>query len=266
MVSEEIRKRVGDELDRIERDEDVRILYACESGSRAWGFPSRDSDYDVRFLYLHPARWYLRVRPGRDVIERPIDDELDVSGWDLKKALGLLRKSNPPLLEWLQSPIVYREQREPMERIRALASEYYSPSACFYHYFHMAERNHREYLRGDEVWLKKYFYVLRPVLACRWIERGLGTVPTVFAELIDRVAPPGPFRVELDRLLERKRSGDELDRGPRIPAISDFIDAEMARLSAVPPPPARRTDWEPLDAAFSDCLRTTFGGASSRAT
>ena len=101
--------QIGDELNRLAEDEDVCILYACESGSRAWGFESTDSDYDVRFLYLHPPHWYLRVCPGRDVIERPIDDQLDISGWDLRKALQLLRKSNPPLLEWLRSPIIYRE-------------------------------------------------------------------------------------------------------------------------------------------------------------
>ena len=98
-------------LNAVEKDEGVKILYACESGSRAWGFPSRDSDYDVRFVYVHPAEWYLSIdlEKKRDVIERPITDQIDLNGWDLRKALGLYRKSNPPLLEWLNSPIVYWE-------------------------------------------------------------------------------------------------------------------------------------------------------------
>lgn len=104
-----IRERIIAEINVIERANDVRVLYACESGSRGWGFASPDSDYDVRFLYVHPLDWYLRVEPQRDVIEKPISDELDVSGWELRKALQLLHRSNPTLLEWLNSPVVYRE-------------------------------------------------------------------------------------------------------------------------------------------------------------
>ena len=142
----------------IERTEGVRLLYACESGSRAWGFASTDSDYDVRFLYLRPREWYLSidVERRRDVIERPIDGLLDINGWDLRKALGLFRKSNPPLLEWLHSPIVYLDRHGVAERLRALLEQYYSPTACFHHYYHMAKGNYREYLKGEEVKLKKY--------------------------------------------------------------------------------------------------------------
>ena len=105
-----MKSRILSHLREIETTENVRIVYACESGSRAWGFPSADSDYDVRFLYVHPLEWYLSVDVKRDVIERPLQGGLDISGWDLKKALQLFRKSNPPLLEWLGSPIVYLEQ------------------------------------------------------------------------------------------------------------------------------------------------------------
>ena len=108
----DVRTQIEAELERIERERGVCVIYACESGSRAWGFESSDSDYDVRFIYVHPTEWYLRVVSGSDTIERPIEGLLDVSGWDLKKALQLLRKSNPPLLEWLQSPIVYHERSQ----------------------------------------------------------------------------------------------------------------------------------------------------------
>jgi uncharacterized protein len=97
-------------LSDIEKTHQVKIIYSCESGSRAWGFPSADSDYDVRFLYLHPVDWYLSIEDKRDVIEVPIKNKLDITGWDLRKALQLFRKSNPPLLEWLGSPIVYWER------------------------------------------------------------------------------------------------------------------------------------------------------------
>src|ERR1700739_4004605 len=111
MNSFNVQQRVLAELAQVERDQEVQVLYACESGSRAWGFASRDSDYDARFLYVHPREWYLSVEDRRDVIERPLEDDLDVSGWELRKALRLLRKSNPPLLEWLKSPVVYRQDR-----------------------------------------------------------------------------------------------------------------------------------------------------------
>src|SRR6201990_2789542 len=107
MHNNDVHQRVRDALAQVEAERHVRVLYACESGSRAWGFASRDSDYDVRFLYVHEPDWYLSVQDRRDVIEEPLSDELDVSGWELRKALRLLRKSNPPLLEWLKSPFVY---------------------------------------------------------------------------------------------------------------------------------------------------------------
>lgn len=254
-----VKQRIDAELDRLAEAEDVRILYACESGSRAWGFESADSDYDVRFLYLHPANWYLRVFPGRDVIERLVDDQLDFSGWDLRKALQLLRKSNPPLLEWLRSPIVYREMPSAVSIIRNMVSDYYSPAACYYHYLHMAEGNYREYLLGEEVWIKKYFYVLRPVLACLWIERGHGTVPMEFAALVEHVVEDRSVALAIRELLARKREGDELDRGPRIPAVSEFLDAEIARLSAKKAPPSKPTTVEPLDRAFLSCIAEVYG-------
>ena len=105
-----MRKSIIESIQSIEKDEHVVAFYVCESGSRAWGFPSSDSDYDVRFLYMHPVDWYLSIEPKRDVIEKPIDNQLDINGWVLKKALSLFRKSNPPLLEWLGSPIIYQEK------------------------------------------------------------------------------------------------------------------------------------------------------------
>eukprot|EP01031_Cornospumella_fuschlensis_P048321 gene48321-59178_t len=112
-----MRERVLEELHRVERERNVTVLYACESGSRAWGFASSDSEYDVRFVYVEQPDWYLQVREPRDVIERPLDDELDVSGWELRKALRLLRNSNPTLLEWLDSPLVYRQDEAASARL-----------------------------------------------------------------------------------------------------------------------------------------------------
>ncbi|RYD77115.1 MAG: nucleotidyltransferase, partial [Verrucomicrobiaceae bacterium] len=133
-VSNEMVSRVREELKRVESERKLRVLYACESGSRAWGFASQNSDYDVRFLYVHERDWYLSVEDRRDVIEEALPGDLDVSGWELRKALRLLQKSNPPLLEWLKSPIVYAHDPQFVSEFNALADEFYSPKRCFAHY------------------------------------------------------------------------------------------------------------------------------------
>lgn len=133
----------------------MRILLAVESGSRAWGFASPDSDYDVRFIYVRPQNEYLRLDPHRDVIELPIDDVLDINGWDMYKTLQLLHKSNPTLFEWFSSPIVYLET-DFAERFRGIMNSYFSTKRGLLHYLSMAEKNYRNYLRGDMVRAKKY--------------------------------------------------------------------------------------------------------------
>ncbi|UVI31126.1 nucleotidyltransferase domain-containing protein [Paenibacillus spongiae] len=230
----DVQARIKQELSAIEAQEGVRILYACESGSRAWGFPSRDSDYDVRFIYIRPVDWYLSIFERRDVIERPIDDMLDINGWDLRKALNLFRKSNPPLLEWLQSPICYAEPYSAAEQIRALSAETFSPKSCMHHYLHMARGNYREYLQGDLVKIKKYFYVLRPVLACAWISER-GTMPPIaFETLVREMLPPQTALMgAIDDLLVRKRAGVELDLGPRIGIINEYVERKMAEYEQI---------------------------------
>ncbi len=255
----DLQEQIQTELERIEREKEVCIVYACESGSRAWGFESQDSDYDVRFIYLHPTEWYLRVMSGPSVIERPVDAVLDISGWDLKKALQLLRKSNPPLLEWLQSPIIYRERSRVVQRLRDLMPQYYQPASCHYHYLHMAQGNYREFLQGDMVWLKKYLYVLRPVLACLWIERGCGVVPIEFHRLVERVVDDTGVKLAIQDLIRRKRSGEELDHGPHIPAISSFLQRELDRLSQIDAPLPVRTSSAGLDHVFRESLIEVYG-------
>jgi predicted nucleotidyltransferase len=254
-----VQEEIQAALTRIEEDDGVRIVYAVESGSRAWGFASTDSDWDVRFIYVHAPDWYLSVQSRRDVLEYPISAGLDVSGWDLRKALGLFAKSNPPLLEWLRSPIVYRQAGGAVPMLRDLATKYFSPRSCMHHYLHMAEGNHREYLQGDTVRLKKYFYVLRPILACRWLDAHGTMPPTEFGLLVaDQL--PGELRTHVDGLLERKRAGDELAAGPRIPELSRFLAAETTRLRTALAATARSEvpDWERLDQVFRDSLAETW--------
>lgn len=250
-MNPEVYERVRAALAQVETEQKVRVLFACESGSRAWGFASRDSDFDVRFLYVHERDWYLSVDDRRDVIERPLADDLDVSGWELRKALRLLRKSNPPLLEWLKSPVVYRHDPVFAAEFGSLAAEFYSPRRCFAHYLHMAFGNWRKYLLGrEQVSLKKYLYVFRPLLACRWIERQLGQVPMLFAHLADVVLEEANVRAALEELVARKKAGDELDEAPPVEVLSRFVEAELARLDALAEPNEFVGDSEELNHFF----------------
>jgi len=229
-IAPAIRARIDGILGGIEQREDVRLLFAIESGSRAWGFPSPDSDYDVRFVYARPLDWYLTLEPGRDVIELPVDPVMDVNGWDIRKALSLLLKPNPVLLEWLQSPIRYRWDAEACSQLSALAARVAHGPACLHHYLHLSKKQWHKHIEGrDTVNLKRYFYVARPVMAIRWMRLRTDIAPPMnFHELRDGIDLPSPLVAELDRLLVMKSQASESGDGARIAALDDFIRHEMA--------------------------------------
>ncbi len=152
MIEPQIQEEIVRRLKAAEKEHAVKILYACESGSRAWGFASPDSDYDVRFIYIRTQDWYLSfdVERQRDVIEYPIVDEIDCSGWDIRKALHLVTRTNGALLEWLNSPIKYITVGDFNGNLHALATKVMNSTALCYHYSHMARRNAREYLESAQ--------------------------------------------------------------------------------------------------------------------
>lgn len=243
----------------IEQEHNVRILYAVESGSRAWGFASRDSDYDVRFIYLHPVEWYLSMREKRDVIECPISGDLDISGWDLRKTLGLILKSNPPLFEWLGSPIIYQDRYGLADRLRGLMREFVSPRQCIYHYLHTARNNFQRYLLVDTVKLKKYFYVLRPILGCAWVEKHNTMPPTEFLRLYEDAELTPDLRRTIDDLLARKMAGDELDKAPRIEVLNGFLEERVLWFSEyVKTMPRTEVGVDRLDDLFREMLKTVW--------
>ncbi len=224
-------QRIQEELNRIERDEGLRILYAVELGSRAWGFASEDSDYDVRFIYVRPAGDYIRINPLRDVIELPIVDDLDVNGWDILKAGALFRKSNPPLLEWLFSPIIYRENGNFAARLRLLAQQRASLKRMTYHYLSMARRNYKTAIEGRvNVIRKKYLYALRPLICIRWMEQKGSLPPTNLIEAVQAIHMPGDVLTLLHELIENKRLGGELGESEPLLALNQFISDEIERV------------------------------------
>ena len=239
-------------LDVIERDQGCRILFAVESGSRAWGFPSPDSDYDVRFVYVRAADWYLSVYPGRDVIETPIEDEMDVNGWDLRKALHLLLKSNAVISEWMESPIVYRRDASALRQLRAFADRMLNRRALAYHYLHLARQQVAAKLARDRIALKRYFYALRPALALRFLRLQDSKRPPMHLQaLIDRTDLPAATVRTIARLVAAKSRTSEMGFGPRIPALDRLIAAEIAAASeSVSEMPGRR----PSDLAAADRL------------
>lgn len=221
---------IQSKLKEIEKSYRVQILYACESGSRAWGFESQDSDYDIRFLYVRNVEDYIAVEAPRDVLEIPNDEVWDINGWDLAKALKLLVKGNSNLLEWLHSPIQYIENPQLCQSLLELVKSSVSFKKLFYNYRGMARNNYREYLRGDEVWIKKYLYVLRPLLACLWIEHHQDLPPVQFKKLVDYASKEFPnLKRPIEELLILKRGGLEKEMGPRMPELDQFIETMIHR-------------------------------------
>jgi predicted nucleotidyltransferase len=228
-IAPAMRDAILAKLSALEAREGVRILFAVESGSRAWGFPSPDSDYDARFVYARPRDWYLSITEGRDVIELPIEDDLDINGWDLRKALRLLLKPNPVLLEWLSSPIRYRWDESACAHLLALAQKVGHGPSCVHHYLNLGESLWKHHVEGKaEIKLKKYFYIVRPAMALRWLRLREGAPPMNFQALAAGVALPAELTGRLADLLERKSRTKELGEAPRIAVIDDFIATEFA--------------------------------------
>ena len=240
---------IKEKLHEIEQRENCRILLAVESGSRAWGFASPDSDYDVRFIYVRPRESYLRLNRVRDVIELPINGVLDINGWDVDKTLKLLHKSNPTVFEWFSSPIVY-QTTDFTEAFKPVMRRYFSSKNGLWHYLQMAEGNYREYLRGDMVKAKKYFYVLRPILACRWILEKGTPPPMLFSELAASQLPDY-LEKTVAKLLDLKMNSPEVKMIPRIDILNAYMDRSIAEVRALVEQYPREItkDWEELNAA-----------------
>jgi predicted nucleotidyltransferase len=232
--------KIQDKLDAIELKFGVDILYACESGSRGWGFHSPNSDYDVRFIYVHKPEWYFRISTTRDTIDQhdiKIIDELDFEGWDLRKVVSLINKGNATLIEWLNSPIVYRYDQTFVSDVGNVITETFKPERSFYHYLHMARGCYKECGVGETVSVKIYLYTLRTVFAALWVDHGLGPAPMSFADLINGVLEIDNnlkyLKPDIDKLLLLKMSTNESGFINRNPVFEDFFTDVIGRLGGV---------------------------------
>lgn len=231
-VQLEIERRLA----AIEREESIRYLVAVESGSRAWGFPSPDSDYDVRFIYVRPRDWYLALDRRRDVIEQPILDEIHLNGWDVRKALGLLLKSNAIVSEWINSPIRYRPDDPAVERLVELADALFNPRAIAEHYSWLGMTHTDKWLDVEgPVPGKKYFYSLRPALAiCALRVNPQHRPPMNLQELVAAADLPGSIAALIEELVEAKRQTREKSNGRRFPELDTLMRSELSRARELP--------------------------------
>ena len=258
----DIREEITDKLTEIEEKEKVKILYAVESGSRAWGVASPDSDYDVRFIYVRAVEDYLSIQEKRDVIEWQLDDVLDINGWDLKKTLVQFHKGNATLFEWANSPVIYKMTDE-WKDVYESCRQYFSEKTALYHYYGTANSTFKQYLQNEEVKYKKYVYALRPLLACIYIEDHHSVPPVKFDDLL-RQNLPKELSMEIEKMLEIKTKSDEIDLNPKMPVIQKFIEDEIVRYEQVVKdmPDDRNLDWEALDHVFLKILMRNVGEES----
>ena len=285
MNENEITLSIKEKLSQIEQRENIRILYACESGSRAWGFASPDckaetcysacktaesrpksvacldqtySDYDVRFIFVRPIEDYLRVKELPDYIDAELNEVYDINGWDLKKFCKQLYKSNPVIFEWADSPIVYRTTSE-WKHVKANMQDFVLQVAMIHHYRGMAKSNVRSNFATSEVVLKKYLYVLRPVLACVWIMQKHTVPPTEFMKLVEEVLPE-ELKVLVDELLAVKMKSGERDKGSRIPQIDLFIESKLNEATVFRVNEEVQVNYEKLDKLFLEIVQAGVAG------
>ncbi|HAS39761.1 MAG TPA: nucleotidyltransferase [Microscillaceae bacterium] len=245
---------IQNELAKIEESQDIEILYACESGSRAWGFPSPDSDYDVRFIYRHAREKYLSIHPPEDNINLFITKDLDFNGWEIRKALHLFGKSNVSLYEWMQSDMVYQQKTDFVILLRELAPQYFSPRAAVHHYLGIARNTFEGALQEPEVKIKKYFYALRTILSACWIVQHQEIPPLQFQKLLPLINDSKLMAI-IEDLLSQKTQAKEGETIAPEPYVDQFIKDEIKKCEqAVNQFEKVRPDWEPLNALFRETL------------
>lgn len=240
----------------IEEKEHIKVLHVIESGSRAWGFASPDSDYDMRFIYMRDQDFYLSLRDTKDFIDWELNEVLDINGWDLKKALQHFHKSNATIFEWSNSPVVYYTTDVWKKIYSDVAWKYFACKLALYHYYGTANKNYHEYLKDDMAKYKKYFYVLRPLLACKWIEEKRCPPPVRFDELVRSVLEDH-MKAAVEDLLGKKVKMSEAGQAPKIEVINRYIEEKLTYYKTLVEGMAydRNPDWEPLEMEFRKMVK-----------
>ena len=247
-----MKEKINHLLSQLATEQQFTILLAVESGSRAWGFASPDSDFDVRFIYLRPLEYYLSVYPGEDNIDLPIKEDLDLVGWDMKKALFLLGKSNCTLLDWIGSPIVYHSESGFQSDIKELALSTFQPKPGIYHYLNLAEKTGNISNPGSEISLKSLIYCLRSLMACHWIYQEKTPPPVPFDQLLDFCPYSNAEKQAIADLVQKKKQAAESENAPLHPVLAELVKRELdlhrSRVKSLPSKPGLNT--ADIDAFF----------------
>lgn len=227
LIAADVREAIENLLKEIEQKHEIKIIHAVESGSRAWGFPSRNSDFDIRFIYCHQPNWYITPFERKDTIEVLGTGDLDASGWDLGKSLALLYKGNAVIHEWLHCSLIYRSVTEPFENLKAFSQEEFNPTAAFYHYISLAKR---KFLDEATATNAKYFlYALRSLLCAKHIAVTGSVPPVLFHELVKAYLSTD-LQSEVDDLLQKKLHSGEMDAFVISKPLWDFTQLLFAEL------------------------------------
>ena len=227
-----MKNKILEHIEQLEQEEKIQVLLAAESGSRAWGCPSPDSDFDVRIIYKRPKAQYLEIDDKPDTINYFHGKLLDINGWDIKKTLKLIRKSNATPFEWAQSPIIYKEIEGFRKMILGLSKEYFQPRHTINHYKGIAKNS---YLSNDltgEIKLKKLFYVLRPLMAAKWIIKNNEIPPMDIPKLITIVGNNSVTNY-IQELLKIKESANEDYTHKVNPLIAKYISDEFDIINSI---------------------------------
>jgi predicted nucleotidyltransferase len=243
-------------LEAMAAEHQIQILLAVESGSRAWGFASPDSDYDVRFLYLKPLHWYLSLQEKYDTIELPISEDLDISGWDIRKGLYLLSKSNPVVCEWIFSPTIYTADEKWLPILRDVAQQSFSPRAGLHHYLGMAHK-HWELIQAEtHPRIKTYFYALRSTLAATWIALYKEIPPVAFQQLVTLLETETDLLSQILTLFEHKQEHSEKATIERLDPLDGYLHNALETAEALANTvPKQFPDYALLDATFARLLK-----------
>ncbi len=249
-------EQIKEHLDLLEKERNIKILMAIESGSRAWGFPSPDSDYDVRIIYMHPMDWYLSIGNNKDHLEYFHGELMDIGGWDIRKALGLLRKSNATPFEWNQSPIVYRDNPEFQKAFHELAGQFFQPRHTLNHYIGIALNSYKA-LDGNHIKLKKLFYVIRPLLAAKWIAKKQTIPPMDIFNLMPMIEDDA-IEQKIRELITIKSTSNEDFMYDMDADIKSYVNHLLDDIRNVDiENPVQHLSVEPLDEFFRALLRTS---------
>lgn len=249
-----MQKTILQQLNEIETKENINIIYAVEAGSRAYGLHSSQSDYDVRFIYLRPLDFYLKLEETKDTLEYPISNHLDINGWDLKKTLRLLYGSNPTVFEWFQSPIIYKET-DLSQKLNKISNNYFTPQKTLYHYYGIAKRNYKEYFQKETVEIKKYLYILRAILACDYILQNQTPPPILFSELQKQL--PKNLLPESEKLILTKTNEPNIKNVQKVKILDEYIEYQLENiLKEIYKLPKRNTNkYDQLNELFTESVK-----------